>query len=70
VQRGVSEHPISKHLQINRSLQKDAIDQAIDIFIVQITSRRYVQSWIDGYYYNPLFGDDPYMAGLVKVPPQ
>ncbi len=46
------------------------MDQAIDIFIAQVTSRRYVQNWIDGYYYNPLFGDDPYMAALVKAPPQ
>jgi hypothetical protein len=45
------------------------MEQAIDIFIAQVTSRRYVQSWIEGYYYNPLFGDDPYMAAIATVPP-
>jgi ABC-type transport system substrate-binding protein len=53
-----------------QGLQAEAMDQAINIFIAQVTSRRYVQDWIDGYYYNPLFGDDPYMAALVKAPPQ
>ena len=53
-----------------QGLQAEAMDQAIDIFIAQVTSRRYVQTWIDGYYYNPLFGDDPYMAALIKAPPQ
>ena len=53
-----------------QGLQSEAMDQAIDVFIAQVTLRRYVQSWIDGFYYNPLFGDDPYMAALVKVPQQ
>jgi peptide/nickel transport system substrate-binding protein len=66
----VRETDPAKAVALYKGLQGEAMDQAIDIFIAQITLRRYVQSWVQGYYYNPLFGDDPYMAGLSKVPPQ
>jgi len=66
----VRETDPAKAEALYQGLQQGAMDQAIDIFIAQITLRRYVQSWIDGFYYNPLFGDDPYMAALIKAPPQ
>jgi ABC-type transport system substrate-binding protein len=68
--QAVRETDPAKAAELYAGLQQEAQDQAIDIFIAQVTSRRYVQSWIKGFYYNPLFGDDPYMAALSKVPPQ
>lgn len=46
-------------------LQKESIDQAIDIFNSQPTVREYEQLWIHGWYYRPLF-DEPYWAALTK----
>lgn len=66
----VRETDPAKAEEMYRGLQQEAIDQAIDIFIAQQSLRRYVQTWIDGYYYNPLFGDDGYFASLSKAPPQ
>jgi peptide/nickel transport system substrate-binding protein len=69
IAQAVRETDPAKADELYKGLQKDAVDQAIDIFIAQITVRRYVQSWVEGFYYNPLF-DDPYWAGMSKVAPQ
>ncbi len=66
----VRETDPAKAAELYAGLQGEAMDQAIDIFIAQVTTRRYVASWIEGFYYNPLFGDDPYFPSLSKVPPQ
>ncbi len=65
----VRESDPAKAAELYKGLQAEAMDQAIDVFIAQITTRRYVQSWIEGFYYNPLF-DDPYWAAMSKVAPQ
>jgi len=51
--------------QAYTELQKEANDQAIDIFIDQAQVRWYQQMWVGGWFYMPLFSD-PYWAGLSK----
>lgn len=50
-------------------LQTEAMDNAIDIFIDQVTARRYEQLWMQGWYYHPMM-DYPYYAGMSKVAPE
>ncbi len=38
-----------------RELQAMAIEDVIDIFMVQATRRHYEQLWVNGYYYNPAY---------------
>lgn len=53
---------------IYEELQQMAYDWAIDIFLYQATGRRYMQAWMEGNYYNPLYpGQWPY--ALTKVAP-
>jgi peptide/nickel transport system substrate-binding protein len=54
--------------KIYTQLQKEANDQAIDIFIDQATVREYDQMWVQGWYYMPLF-TTPYWAAMSKVAP-
>jgi peptide/nickel transport system substrate-binding protein len=52
-------------------LQKEAMDNAIDIFVVQPQIRWYNQLWVQGYYYRPLYDVYmPYWAGVSKAKPQ
>lgn len=50
-------------------LQAAAIENAIDIFIYQPTTRKYMQEWVQGWYFHPMFGDNSYYASLEKVAP-
>ncbi len=54
--------------KIYAELQKAAVDDCIDIFLVQPTGRHYEQLWIKGYYYNPLLPSVLYYT-LDKVAP-
>ncbi len=56
--------------ELYAQLQSEAMEQAIDIFVMQPIERDYVQLWVSGYYYNPLFGNSTqYYAALSKVAP-
>ena len=49
-------------------LQKEAMDNAIDLFVAQTQARWYNQLWVQGFYYRPLY--DLYMtywAGISKA---
>jgi hypothetical protein len=32
-----------------------AVEDVIDIFMVQATGRQYYQSWVQGFYFNPIY---------------
>jgi peptide/nickel transport system substrate-binding protein len=54
---------------IYAQLQNLAYEQAIDIFLYQATGRRYMQRWISGNYYNPLYGGTVYPYAITKAAP-
>ncbi len=70
MQQAVREDDPEAAAAMYAQLQQEAMDNAIDIFGYQPTSRDYLQLWIEGYYYNPAFGNgSPYFAALSKVQP-
>jgi peptide/nickel transport system substrate-binding protein len=45
----------SARAKIYAQLQNMAYEQALNIYLVQPQGRRYVQSWVQGWYFNPAF---------------
>lgn len=66
--QGVSTVDPEERRPIYEELQSMAYEWAIDIFLYQATGRRYMQRWMEGNYYNPLYaGQWPY--ALTKTEP-
>jgi peptide/nickel transport system substrate-binding protein len=62
IDQGVKETDAAKRAEIYTQLQQLAIDNAIDIFLFQATGRKYMNSAVSGWYYNPLATGDWYYA--------
>lgn len=45
----------TQRAQIYGQLQNLAYENALDIFVVQPQNRQYMQDWVTGYYYNPIY---------------
>lgn len=70
MQQAVRESDPEAAAAIYEQLQAEAVANFIDIWGFQPTGRAYLQMWIDGYYFNPAFGDEElYYAALTKVAP-
>jgi peptide/nickel transport system substrate-binding protein len=49
-----------------QQLQNLAYENALDIFVVQPQARHYEQTWVNGWYYNSIFGGNIYFYALSK----
>ena len=68
--KGVSTVDPAVREPIYKELQNMAYEYAIDIFLYQTTGRHYEQSWIQGWYYNPLYpAAYAWVYALSKVQP-
>jgi ABC-type transport system substrate-binding protein len=56
VTKGAAESDPAKRDAIYKQLNQVIYDYAPMIMGVQPTTRRYVQRWVNGYYYNPIYG--------------
>ena len=55
INQGIAELDPAKRADIYNELQQLAYDDAVMIFRDQPLSRQYMRSWVDGYYYNPIW---------------
>jgi peptide/nickel transport system substrate-binding protein len=60
ITQGVTATDPQQRAQIYGQLQNLAYENALDIFVVQSEVRVYMQPWIHGYYYNPIFSNNIY----------
>jgi len=70
IQTAVREQDAEAAAEIYAQLQQEAVDNYINIWGFQPTLRAYLQMWVEGYYFNPAFGNEEmYLAALSKVAP-
>lgn len=62
IQKGLATSEQTQRAAIYAQLNKLSVDQAIDIFIDTPIGRHYEQTWIKGYYYNPIYSGFYYYA--------
>ena len=60
IAQGVTTTDEQQRAAIYSQLQNLAYENALDIFVVQPQVRVYTQSWVGGYYYNPMFSNSVY----------
>jgi peptide/nickel transport system substrate-binding protein len=60
IAQGVSTTDSQQRAQIYSQLQNISYENALDIFVVQPQVRVYMQDWVQGYYYNPIFSNAEY----------
>jgi peptide/nickel transport system substrate-binding protein len=58
IAQGVTTTDSQQRAQIYSQLQNMAYENALDIFVVQPQVRVYLQDWVKGYYYNPIFSNN------------
>jgi peptide/nickel transport system substrate-binding protein len=58
IAKGVTTTDSNQRAQIYSQLQNLAYENALDIFVVQPQVRVYLQDWVKGYYYNPIFSNN------------
>jgi peptide/nickel transport system substrate-binding protein len=72
IQQAVGAPDPAQRAKLYQQLQNMAYENALDVFLTQPQLRHYEQSWIHGWYYNPLiFGSTmpgSYFYGLTKGP--
>jgi len=56
---------------IYEELQRKAVENAVNVWMYQVLNRDHLQPWIQGYYYNPAYGQAAYnwIYALSKVAP-
>lgn len=59
INQGLAETDTAKRAAIYTQLNKIAIDNALDIFAYTQTFRHYEQTWMSGWYYNPILTGAP-----------
>jgi peptide/nickel transport system substrate-binding protein len=59
INQGLAETDTTKRAAIYTQLNKIAIDNALDIFAYTQTFRHYEQTWVSGWYYNPILAGAP-----------
>jgi len=62
VDRGVAETDPAKRAEIYKQLSRYDYEQAIAIRLAVATGRTYMQRWVKGYYYNPIYPGFYYYA--------
>jgi peptide/nickel transport system substrate-binding protein len=55
IAQAASESDQTKRAALYSQLQNIAYENALDIFVVQPLDRQYMQSWVKGFYYNPIY---------------
>ena len=60
IAQGVSTTDTQQRAQIYSQLQNISYENALDIFVDQAEIRVYMQDWVKGYYYNPIWGNNMY----------
>jgi peptide/nickel transport system substrate-binding protein len=55
INQGVQETNSDARAKIYQQLQNLSYQNALDIFLVQPLSRHYQRSWVQGYYFNPIY---------------
>ncbi len=58
ITQGVTATDPQQRAQVYNQLQNLAYEHALDLFVVQNQVRVYMQPWIQGYYYNPIFSNN------------
>jgi peptide/nickel transport system substrate-binding protein len=53
--RAIAATDVKQREQLYKQLQNMAYENAVDVFLVQPQARHYEQSWIHGWYYNPVY---------------
>jgi peptide/nickel transport system substrate-binding protein len=66
ITQGVTSTDSQQRAQIYSQIQNITYENALDLFVVQAEARQYQQMWIQGYYYNPIFGPNHYYYSLSK----
>lgn len=66
ITQGVTSTDPQQRAQIYSQIQNITYENALDLFVVQAEARQYQQMWIQGYYYNPIFGPNHYYYSLSK----
>ncbi len=57
IDKGVSATDPAERAKVYFDIQKFTYDNAIHLFLAQALTRRYLQDWVQGYYYNPSYSD-------------
>jgi peptide/nickel transport system substrate-binding protein len=60
INQAVSEVDSTKRAALYSQLNKLSIDNALDVFIDTPLGQRYMQPWVKGWYYNPIYGYNYY----------
>jgi len=60
ITQGVQTSDEQSRAQIYSQLQNLSFENALDLFVVQPEVRVYMQDWVKGYYYNPIFSNSEY----------
>jgi len=55
ITQGVTESDEAARAKIYSQLQNISYENALDIFVVQPEARHYQRSWVQGYYFNPIY---------------
>jgi peptide/nickel transport system substrate-binding protein len=66
VTEGVTTTDPQARAKIYAQLQDLSYQNALDLWVVQREIRQYEQDWVNGWYYNPIFGTDIYFYPLSK----
>jgi peptide/nickel transport system substrate-binding protein len=60
ITQGVTTTNTQQRAQIYGQLQDLSYKNALDLFVIQNQVRVYMQPWVKGYYYNPIFSNNEY----------
>ena len=60
VNQGISTIDQTARAKVYTQLNAMAVDNALDIFMSTATQRHYEQTWVKGWYYNPIYSGAPY----------
>jgi len=66
ITQGVTASDPATRAKIYAQLQNLSYENALDLWLVQPEGRYYEQLWVNGWYYNPIFGTDIYFYPLSK----
>ena len=72
IMKGAKETDIAKRTAIYEEIQRIAMDEVINIWLYQVLDGIHFQKWINGFFFNPAFGNSEtaFFYGLTKVQPQ
>ncbi len=62
IQQALATSDQTQRASIYAQLNKLSVDNALDVFAVVPTARHYEQTWVKGWYYNPIYSDEYYYS--------